>query len=103
MQENGPNENNRQGALRKSDVGGSQTNPHAEDVELEVFTTTSIYCVKYSLWRKLQVPIQNMSLALAAESDVDLLNWLEIRQIMNLPEPSNQNEKKLTIQQFMSQ
>jgi len=40
-----------------ADVGGSQTDPNAEDVELEVFSTTSIYCIKYMLWRRLQVQI----------------------------------------------
>ena len=77
MQE-GPNECNRaQNNVKitgKSDVGGSQTqNPLAEDVELEVFTTCSIYCIKYALWRRLQVPIQNLSLTLpGANREADI-------------------------------
>lgn len=60
-QENGPTDNNRSTQNVKepgnADVGGSQTNPHAEDVELEIFSTTTIYCIKFLLWRRLQVPI----------------------------------------------
>lgn len=64
-------------------MGGSQTDPRAEDVELEVFSTTSIYCVKYLLWRRLQVQILNMSLALSDASENDLSNWLELRHVIN--------------------
>ena len=55
-----------------SDVGGSMTNnPLAEDIELEVYATCSIYCIKYILWRRFQVPIQNMLLALPGVRDSD--------------------------------
>lgn len=81
------NENQRSDGVKipkNSDVGGSQTqNPLAEDMELEVFTTSSIYCIKYALWRRLHVPIQNLSLALPGRVDMDLHNFLEIRQIIN--------------------
>ena len=41
-------------------TGGSQTfNHQEEDFEIKSFMTCSIYCIKYMLWRKLQVPIQN--------------------------------------------
>ena len=88
VQEMGPGENNRGQnhvkATGNSDVGGSQTqNPLAEDVELEVFTTCSIYCIKYALWRRLQIPIQNLSLSMPGSGKLDLLNHLELRQIMN--------------------
>jgi hypothetical protein len=58
VQENGPaNDNRNNGFIKASndaDVGGSQTqNPLAEDIELEVYTTCSIYCIKYVLWRRL--------------------------------------------------
>ena len=67
VQEGGVGENLRPGNSKdnrnNSDVGGSMTqNPLAEDVELEVYTTCSIYCIKYALWRRLHVPIQNISL-----------------------------------------
>ena len=57
VQENGPTENQRNGALMKgngdADVGGSQTeNPMNEDIELEVYSTCSVYCIKYVLWRR---------------------------------------------------
>lgn len=56
--ENGPTENNRNKVNQGADVGGSAThNPSAEDIELEVYTTCSIYCVKYILWRRFQTPI----------------------------------------------
>ena len=36
-----------------ADVGGSQTeNPMNEDIELEVYSTCSVYCIKYVLWRR---------------------------------------------------
>lgn len=54
--ENGPSDdNNREKlvAVPGADVGGSATNnPLAEDIEIEVFSTCSIYCVKYILWRR---------------------------------------------------
>ena len=68
-----------------------------------MFTTTSVYCVKYLLWRKLHVPIQNLSLALASQNDADLADWLEIRRIINLEEPSQKSKTKPTIQQFLDQ
>lgn len=69
-------------------MGGSQTqNPLAEDDELEVFTNTSIHCIKYELWRRLKVPIQNMTLALPDQSNVELQNWFEIRHIINFEDP----------------
>mmetsp|Transcript_26025 Transcript_26025/g.32469 ORF Transcript_26025/g.32469 Transcript_26025/m.32469 type:complete len:204 (+) Transcript_26025:244-855(+) len=86
-QENGPTENNRSNGMKghgNADVGGSQTDPHAEDVELEVFSTTTIYCLKFLLWRKLQVPIQNLSLALSSQSDIELANWHELKGIADL-------------------
>jgi len=111
VQEVGPGENNRglnhvKMITGNSDVGGSQTqNPLAEDVELEVFTTCSIYCIKYALWRRLQVPIQNLSLTLPGSSDLDLLNHLEVRHIMNYKgdaELLSNAQRKPTLQAFMS-
>ena len=103
VQENGPNENNRQDP-GKADVGGSQTqNPLAEDVELEVFTNCSIYCIKYVLWRRIQMPIQNMMLTLPGQSEPDLDNNIEIRHILNYKEPEiNLQDRKPSLQQFMS-
>ena len=54
-QENNPGEDKREqnNMNNSSDVGGSQTkNPLAEDIEIEVYATYSIYCIKYILWRR---------------------------------------------------
>ena len=60
---------------------------------MEVFTTTSIFCVKYALWRRLQVPIQNLQLALTGHGGIDLPNFVEIRHLINYQEPEDEDRK----------
>ena len=38
-------------------TGGSQNENPQDDIEINVFSTCSIYCIKYILWKKLKVPI----------------------------------------------
>ena len=71
---------------------------------MEVFTTTSIYCVKYALWRRLHVPIQNLQLALTGRGDLDLPNFVEIRHFIDYQEPPPVDEvgRKPSLQEFLS-
>lgn len=78
-----------------ADVGGSATqNPLAEDIELEVFATCSVYCIKYILWKRFQTPIQNIRLIIP-QVDNDLSNSIEVGQFFNYTPPQlAPNEKK---------
>ena len=85
-------------------TGGSQNeNPH-EDLEINVFSTCSIYCIKYIIWKQLKVPIQNQ--VLTSEKSNTFPNYAELRDILQLQD-SRQNQhdgqvKLPTAQIFMS-
>ena len=58
-------------------TGGSQVDNPQEDLEITVFSTCSIYCIKYILWKQLKVPIQNQ--VLSSENTNTLPNHIELR------------------------
>ena len=55
-----PQNNSRNDSMNPGATGGSQTVHTVEDeLEIKCYAGCSIHCLKYLIWRRLQIPIQD--------------------------------------------
>ena len=96
MQQEDANEEGKNAANEIGATGGSNTfNQQEEEFEIKSFMTCSVYCIKYQLWRKLQVPIQNQILTFKG---AQLSNPVELRNAFGV---ETYGSEKMSLQKFM--